>query len=172
MIKAVFLDRDGVINRMPEHPEIIDNKGKICKDPLTLEEYKGCVYPNVKGLINEIKKAGYEIVIVSNQGSIAKGFVSMQVLDKIKDYIKEEFGINHQYYCVHHPDYTGNCECRKPKPGLLLKAAKELGIDLNRSYFIGDSDTDMEAGKLAGCKTIKVEKGHLDDAIRIIIKEA
>lgn len=172
MKKAIFLDRDGVINRSPEHPEITDRKGKICKDALSLEEYKGCIYPNVKDSIQNLKNAGYEIVIISNQGAIAKGFYPETLLEEIKDHLKEELGLEHQYYCVHHPEYTGDCECRKPKPGLILKAAEDLDIDLNESYMIGDNISDVEAGEAAGCKTIKIEPGHLEDAIKIIIREA
>lgn len=171
MIKAVFLDRDGIINKRPKHPELKDKNGKICKDALSLEEYKTCIYPNIEGTINEIKTLGYQIIVISNQGAIAKGFYSKKVLEQIKNYLKLEFGLKHQYYCLHHPSYTGSCDCRKPKPGLILKAAKDFGIDLEKSYMVGDSDIDIQAGKAAGCKTIKIKPGHLKDAIKIISTE-
>lgn len=171
MIKAIFLDRDGVINSKPNHPEIKDNKGKICRDALSLDEYKKNIYPSTKRLINKLKNAGYEIIIISNQGAIAKGFYTQEILNNINNYIKKSLGITHQYYCLHHPDYTGECNCRKPKPDLILNAAKELNINLKESYVIGDSDSDVIAGKNAGCKTIKIESGRLKDAVKTIMEE-
>ena len=157
--KAIFLDRDGVINEIIEHPELRDIKEKICKDPLNIKEFK--IIPGIKKTIQKFRYAGYKIIIVSNQPGLAKGFYKKELLDQINKLIKKELNIDHIYYCLHHPDYTGECNCRKPKPGLLLKAAKELNINLNGSIMIGDQEKDIIAGKSAGCKTHLVKNGKI-----------
>ena len=157
--KAIFLDRDGVINEIIEHPELKDIKGKICKDPLNIKEFK--IKKGIKKTIQNLKGVGYKIIIISNQPGLAKGFYKKEVLEQINKLIKKELNINHIYYCLHHPDYTGECTCRKPKPGLLLKAAKEQNINLNDSIMIGDQEKDIIAGKSAGCKTHLVKNGKI-----------
>ena len=158
--KAIFLDRDGVINKIIKHPELKDIKGKICKDPLNIKEFK--ILQGIRELIKKFRDKGYKIIIISNQPGLVKGFYKKEVLQQINKVIKKELKINHIYYCLHHPDYTGDCNCRKPKPGLLLKAAKELNIDLNKSIMIGDQKKDIIAGKSAGCKTYLIKKGKIN----------
>ncbi len=156
--KAIFLDRDGVINKIVKHPELKDIKGNICLDPLKIKEFK--IIDGVKKAIKDFRKLGYELIIISNQPGLIKGFYKKELLEKINKKIKKELGIEHIYYCLHHPDYTGNCECRKPKPGLILKSAKELNIDLKNSYMVGDQEKDIVAGKKVGCKTVWIRKNY------------
>lgn len=158
--KAIFLDRDGVICEMVYNPEF----GTI-DSPLNPEEFK--LLPGVAEALKLFKKMGFLTVVVSNQPVVAKGKTSLPLLEKIDKKMKRELAekkaqLDAVYYCLHHPDprqvkvkkYLKNCNCRKPKPGLILKAAKDLNISLPKSYMIGDGLTDIQAGKRAGCKTV------------------
>jgi len=157
MSRAVFLDRDGVINELVYCPEqgIIDS-------PFTVEQLR--FFPWAGEAVRKLSEAGYKVIVVSNQPGIAKGHLSRETFEKIRQKMKRELAKNgaslyREYYCFHHPDakvdsLRVNCECRKPKPGLLLQAKKELDIDLSQSWMVGDGLTDVQAGKSAGCKTI------------------
>jgi len=157
MKRGVFLDRDGVINAMVYDPEhgIIDS-------PTNVKQFR--LLPRAGRAIKRIKEMGFLAVVVSNQPGIAKGKFSLKVLEAIDKEMKEELAqygarLDRIYYCLHHPgavkkEYRKNCPCRKPSPGLLLKAAEEFKIDLTSSYMIGDGLIDVQAGKRAGCKTI------------------
>jgi len=157
MNKALFLDRDGVINAMVYNPDY-----GIVDSPTNPEEFK--LLPGVGKAIKRIEEMGFLAVVISNQPGIAKGKFSLKVLEAIDKKMKEElaeFGarLDRIYYCLEHPEaikkeYRKNCSCRKPNPGLLLKAAEELKISLNSSYMIGDGLTDIQAGERAGCRTI------------------
>lgn len=159
MNKAVFLDRDGVINELIYYQEqgIIDS-------PFTAKQFR--LLPDVGEVIKEFRKMGFKVVLVSNQPGIAKGHFSKEVFEKIRkkmrnELAKEEASLDGEYYCFHHPeakveDLRKDCQCRKPKPGLLFQSAKELGIDLSQSWMIGDGLTDIKAGQAAGCKTILI----------------
>jgi len=170
-MRAVFLDRDGVINELIYYQEqgIIDS-------PFTVEQFK--LLPGVGEAINKLHDMGYKVIVVSNQPGIAKGHMSQETFDQIRKIVTEELGksqafLDGEYYCLHHPEakverFKTNCECRKPKPGLLLQAAEEIDIDLSRSWMVGDGLTDVKAGKSAGAKTIllgrmKCELCHLMD---------
>jgi D,D-heptose 1,7-bisphosphate phosphatase len=123
----------------------------------------------VEGL-KHLQEAGYLLVIVSNQAGVAYGYFTEAELLPVKTKLCEllmKYGINLSgfYYCPHHPEgitekYTSVCKCRKPAPGLLFKAAKELNIDLSRSWMIGDILNDVEAGERAGCRTILIDNGN------------
>ena len=167
--KAVFLDRDGTINkyvgflRKPEEMELL---------------------PDAVEAIKLINSSGYLAVVVTNQPVIARGEVTWDGLEEIHNKMETELGkqgayLDAIYFCPHHPHkgYEGenpelkfDCDCRKPKPGMLLRAAKDLNIELKNSYMIGDSDIDVEAGKAAGCKAIKIEEGGLLRAVKEILK--
>ncbi|MFC1950553.1 D-glycero-alpha-D-manno-heptose-1,7-bisphosphate 7-phosphatase [Chloroflexota bacterium] len=170
-MKAIFLDRDGVINELIYHQEqgIIDS-------PFTAEQLR--LLPGVGGAIKKLRDTGYKVILVSNQPGIAKEYMSEEAFDKIKqkmnDGLAEEGAcLDGEYYCFHHPDakieiLKASCGCRKPKPGLLLQAAEEMDIDLPQSWMIGDGLTDIKAGKDAGCQTMllgrmKCELCHLMD---------
>ena len=158
--KAVILDKDGVINEMVYNSEF----GTV-DSPLNPKEFK--LLNGVAKAIKLFKKMGFLVIAASNQPAVAKGKMSLELLAEIDKKMKKELSkggahLDGVYYCLHHPDksqvkikkYLKNCNCRKPKPGLILKAAKELNIDLSKSYMIGDGLIDVEAGERAGCKTI------------------
>ncbi len=149
--KAVFLDRDGTINK---------SNGFITKP----EQFE--LIPGVAEAIKKINKSGYLTIIVTNQPVIARGDCTFEELELIHQKMETELGkqgafIDGIYFCPHHtdkgfegerPEYKCNCDCRKPKPGLLLKAASDFNIDLAQSYMVGDGKNDIEAGISAGCK--------------------
>lgn len=158
--KAVFLDRDGTINEYVGFLRDID-------------EFK--LIDGVTDAIRKINQSGYLAIVVSNQPVIARGEVSLEELQEIHNKMETLFGqegvyIDAIYYCPHHPDkgfegerpeYKMECECRKPKPGMLLEAAKKYNIDLGQSWMIGDSKNDIEAGKAAGCQVAYIGKEDL-----------
>lgn len=159
--KAVFLDRDGIVNR--ERSDYVKN----------LDELE--IFTNVADCVKILKKEGFLVVIVTNQSAINRGKTTHEQLSKIHNAVQNYFRNNETnvdgfYYCPHKPDE--NCDCRKPKPGLLLKAACELNIDLKSSWFIGNNDSDVQAGSSVGCKSIKViEQNELLPAVQKILKE-
>ena len=139
--------------------------------------------PEAIRLINE---SGYLAVVATNQPVVARGELSFSGLDEIHNKMETLLGLkgaylDEIYFCPHHPDkgFKGEvselkieCECRKPKPGMFIKAAEDFNIDLAQSWVIGDGDIDIEAGVSAGCKTIKIERdGNLLDAVRKVIYE-
>jgi len=142
--RAVFLDRDGVINKRAKDHDYIKNWDQF--------EF----LPNVARTIRSLNK-NFLVVVVSNQRGMSRGIMTMSdVLDinrKMQSALKKDkAAIDKIYICPH--SLKDNCSCRKPKPGLLLAAARDLDIDLTKSYIVGDSMSDIEAGKKAGCKTI------------------
>jgi len=143
MNRAVFLDRDGVIN------EIIYDYDVGILSPIKLDDFR--ILPRVKEAIEVFNELGLKTVVVSNQPQIAKCNMDVSVLTQIDDIMRKEVGIDAVYNCIHHPEIMGECECRKPKPGLIRQAAKELDIDIKESYIIGDRVTDLLAGR--ECKT-------------------
>lgn len=156
-MKAVFLDRDGVINEL-----IYCEEQGIIDSPFTVEQFR--LLPGASEAIKKFHQLGYRVIVVSNQPGIAKGYLSRETFERIRqkmknELAKEETFLDGEYYCFHHPEakvesLKANCECRKPKPGLILKAAEEMNIDLSESWLIGDGLTDIKAGKSAGCRTI------------------
>ncbi len=150
--KAVFLDRDGTIN-------------KFVGFLRNIEDFE--LLPDVPEAIRRINSSGYLAIVVTNQPVIARGEVSVSELEEIHNKMETLLGqegayLDAIYYCPHHPHkgYEGEipelkieCDCRKPKPGMLLRAADDFNIDLSQSWMIGDSDNDILAGKAAGCKT-------------------
>ena len=164
--KAIFLDRDGTINRYVG----------FLRDISQFE-----LLPNASEAIKKINHSDYLAIVVTNQPVIARGEVTFKELDEIHNKMETLLGKNSAYidaiyFCPHHPDsgFEGevkelkiDCDCRKPKPGMLLKAAGDFNIDLSASWMIGDSENDMRAGSAAGCKCIKIVKdGDLREAVR------
>ena len=161
--KAIFLDRDGVLI---EDVHLLTNSAQIH------------ILDGVPSALQSLKKAGYWLIVVSNQPVVARGLLSEQDLLALQEEISRLLvaagapQLDALYYCPHHPnatlvEYRLNCECRKPKPGLLIQAAKEHQIDLENSFMIGDRITDNIAGGRAGCRTVLVQTGeHLAPPIQ------
>lgn len=157
--KAIFLDRDGTINKYVGFLRNIDNFELI---------------DGVAEAIRKINESGYLAVVVTNQPVVARGEVSFEELEEIHNKMETLLGkegayLDAIYYCPHHPHkgYEGerpelkiDCDCRKPKPGMLLKAAVDFNIDLSRSWMVGDGENDIQAGINAGCKTVLLSNGN------------
>ncbi|MFD0792194.1 D-glycero-alpha-D-manno-heptose-1,7-bisphosphate 7-phosphatase [Mucilaginibacter litoreus] len=144
--KAVFLDRDGVLNQ-----EMGDY---VCR----FEDFH--VLDNFSAL-KELQDRGYLLIVATNQGGLAKGWYTEDELAKMHSHLKQvyqEHGVELKdfFYCPHHPNFTGDCDCRKPKPGLLLQGIEKYNIDPSKSYFIGDRERDVIAGTAAGVKGILI----------------
>jgi len=150
---AVFVDRDGVVNEL-----VPDPLTGLPESPLQVSDT--ALIPGVVDALRRLAGAKLLLVGVSNQPAAAKGTVSRADLEAVHARVVELLaaeGVRFDDFriCFHHPD--AGCACRKPAPGLLLSAAAELGIDLERSWMIGDSDADVVAGRQAGCRTVLVE---------------
>ncbi len=150
MKKAIFLDRDGVLNKLI----IRDGKAQA---PYTLEEFD--LYPGVKEALKFIKDAGYLAIVVTNQPDVARGWVKKESVELVNNKIKELLPVDDIKICFH--TNSDNCQCRKPLPGMLTEAAMEWEIDLTESFMIGDRYGDISAGSSAGCKTILIGNGDL-----------
>ncbi len=148
MKKALFLDRDGVICEALPRGKYLTSWGQF-----KLTNY-------IADLINYAKNKDYLIIVVTNQSQIAKGLINEQEFNSINEKTKEALSgkLDAVYYCPHRNE--DNCDCRKPKSGMLLKAGEDFGIDFSQSFFLGDSDKDMGAGRAVGCKTIFLRNEH------------
>jgi D,D-heptose 1,7-bisphosphate phosphatase len=140
MNKAVFIDRDGTMARDVPY----------CSRPEDFE-----LLPGVAEGVRELNQHGFKVVVVTNQSGIARGYFTEQMLAKIHKKMQKELAkhgahIDAIYYCPHHPD--DNCDCRKPKPKMILLAASELNIDVSQSYVIGDNQIDIELANKSRCK--------------------
>jgi D-glycero-D-manno-heptose 1,7-bisphosphate phosphatase len=158
--KAVFLDRDGVLNK-----EMGDY---VCK----LEDFH-VLQHNIEPL-KTLQEKGYLLIVATNQGGLAKGWYTEEQLSSMHAHLKNVYaqhGVTFTdiYYCPHHPDFTGDCDCRKPKPGMLLQGIKEHNIDPARSYFVGDRERDVIAGTAAGVKGILINSDQpISDVLDLI----
>lgn len=147
--RAVFLDRDGVINRAPA------KDGKPYPPPSAAELE---ILPGVAGALEQLKRASFLLIVVTNQPDVARGATTRDVVEKIHTRLVDTLPIDRFMVCYH--DTADECECRKPRPGMLLACAKDLQIDLARSYMVGDRWRDVEAGRRAGCKTVFIDYGY------------
>jgi D,D-heptose 1,7-bisphosphate phosphatase len=155
MRRAVFLDKDGTL--VEDRPPNTDT---------SLVRF----YPEVFAALRVLKQAAYALVIVTNQGGVAQGRCEETDVRRMQTYIQrrladEDLPLAGYYYCPHDaegiiPPYAVPCECRKPRPGLLLRAAHDLDIDLAQSWMVGDILHDIEAGRWAGCRTVLLDNGH------------
>lgn len=148
MNKALFLDRDGVIN--------IDKVHVFRKEDFEFT-------PGIFKLCKQYQNNGFKIIVITNQAGIAKRLYTESDFYSLTNWMVEQFGnmgivISKVYFCPHHPDITGPCECRKPNPGMIIKAIKEFNLDISECELIGDNPGDIMAGKNAG---IPEEKLHL-----------
>ncbi len=159
MRAAAFLDRDGVLNEL-----VPDPVSGAAESPLTVEQVR--LMPGAAAAAATLAQAGYALICVSNQPAAAKGKVSVaQLLDVHERVIsllaQEGVTLSTFRLCLHHtegtvPELTRSCSCRKPAPGMLLDAAAEIGVDLSSSWMVGDTDTDIAAGRAAGCRTLLI----------------
>ena len=143
--KAVFLDRDGTM--APDVP--------YCSRPEDFE-----LFPNTAKAIKLLHEHGFKVIVITNQSGIARGYFTEEILAKIHEKMKKELAkegawVDDIYYCPHHPN--DNCDCRKPKPELILQAAENFNIDLEHSFVAGDLQMDIDLGKGVGCKTALIE---------------
>jgi D-glycero-D-manno-heptose 1,7-bisphosphate phosphatase len=148
MNRAVFLDRDGTLH---EDPGYLHEPDKLV------------VFPDVPIALNLLKSAEFLLIVVTNQSAIGEGMYSQSDMEAVHQALQDHLAqfnvqIDDFFFCPH--SISEDCDCRKPKPGMLLAARDKHDIDLNASFLIGDHVTDMEAGKAAGCTTIFVTTGH------------
>ena len=146
MRPAVFLDRDGVINRA-----FVSNGRPY--PPASLQNLE--ILPRVPEALSALKAHGYSLVVVTNQPDVARGTSSREMVDGIHARLKSELDLDAILTCFH--DNADACGCRKPKPGLLLRAAHDFDIDLTSSFMVGDRWSDVEAGRRAGCRTLFID---------------
>ena len=149
MTKAIFLDRDGVINQ--ERKDYVKN----------IEEF--IIFESVHDAITLIKNHNFLVIIITNQSAVNRKLLTIENLDKIheklQNYLKmHDTSFDHVYFCPHMP--KENCDCRKPKPGLIIQAKNDFKIDLSQSVMIGDSQTDVQAAESAGCKGILLKQNQ------------
>ena len=149
MNKAIFLDRDGVLNK--ERKDYVK----------TIQEIE--LFPNIEKCISKIRNNSFLVIVITNQSAINRGLISNENVHEIHNFIqnylkKFDTSIDAFYYCPHRPDE--NCKCRKPHPGLILRAVDEFKINLQKSWMIGDNDTDIQAAINSGCKYFKINSNH------------
>ncbi len=160
---AVFLDRDGTINVEKNYLHRIEDFQFIDGAPEA---------------IKELNRAGYLVLVVTNQSGVARGYFSLAEVDALHQHLAQSLAdagahIDGFYVCPHHPtagegEWRRVCSCRKGEPGLLLQAASEHGIDLSRSYMIGDKEADIEAGEKAGCSSLLVLTGYGNKTAQVV----
>ncbi|MFX1328704.1 MAG: D-glycero-beta-D-manno-heptose 1,7-bisphosphate 7-phosphatase [Promethearchaeota archaeon] len=148
--KAIFLDRDGVINKEVNY----------LSDPNNFEFIEGSIEA-----LKILRQKGFLLIVISNQAGIARGYFNEETLKRIHKRMinilkKKSAKLDAIYYCPHHPEYTGPCDCRKPNPGMILKAQLKYKIDLKNSYMVGDTIKDIQTGKAAKCKSVLVLTGY------------
>lgn len=149
MARAVFLDRDGVINAN------LERDGRPVA-PTKLAEFR--ILPGVADAIRRLREHGYLVIVITNQPDVANGLTERSTVEAMHDVIRAQLAVDDIKTCFHN-DAAG-CDCRKPKPGLILGAAAEYDIDLERSYVVGDRWRDVAAGRAAGCATIFIDYGY------------
>jgi D-glycero-D-manno-heptose 1,7-bisphosphate phosphatase len=152
-VRAVFLDRDGVLN----HAVVRDGKPF---PPASVDQLR--LYPDAAAALARLKRAGYLRLVVTNQPDVARGTTERAVVEAINGAIGAALGVDDFFVCWH--DDADGCGCRKPKPGLLKEAAERYGVDLSRSFLIGDRWRDIDAGAAAGCRTVLIDRGYRERA--------
>ena len=155
MMKAIFLDKDGTL---------IDDL------PYNVEQHRITLCPGVGSGLRLLARLEYKLFVVTNQDGVAHGYFCEQAVEAVAHRLtellfRERLNLEGFYYCPHHPEgsvaaYARKCSCRKPKPGMLLQAAHDHGIDLRASWMIGDILHDVEAGNRAGCRTLLIDNGN------------
>jgi len=148
MNKALFIDRDGVIN--------VDKVHVFRKEEFEFTD-------GIFGLCNKYSDKGFLILVITNQAGIAKGIYGEDDFLKLTDWMTRQFAergikISKVYHCPHHPDFTGPCDCRKPEPGMILQGVKDFNLDISQCMLIGDKESDLEAGRRAGIPEDNLQK--------------
>ncbi len=148
--KAIFLDRDGVVNKEVGY----------LSSPKNFEFIEGSIEA-----LKILKRKGFLLIVITNQAGIARGYFPEKTLERIHDKMIKRLKQNGVelddiYYCPHHPDFSGPCDCRKPNPRMILKAVLKHNIDLTSSYMVGDTLNDVQTGKNAKCKKVLVLTGY------------
>lgn len=151
MRRAVFLDRDGVINRA------LIREGRPYA-PTRIEDFH--ILEGVPQAVNLLKAAGFLVIVVTNQPDLTTGKQSLELLDDMHGLLREAVAVDAIYVCPH--DDLARCSCRKPKPGMLLAASESRQIALDKSWMIGDRWRDIEAGQAVGCRTIYIDRGYTE----------
>ncbi len=149
--RAVFLDRDGVLNLS------VVREGKPYP-PANLSELK--VAPGVDQGCKALREAGYVLIGITNQPDVPRGITEKKVVEEINRFLVDRLSMDSIRVCYH--DNADECECRKPKPGLILQAAQEKEIDLEASFMVGDRWKDVEAGRRAGCRTVLIDNHYAE----------
>jgi D-glycero-D-manno-heptose 1,7-bisphosphate phosphatase len=151
MRRAAFLDRDGVLNRVlvrDGHPY----------SPSGLHEFE--IAPGVPEACQRLRHDGFLLVVITNQPEVARGRLTRRSVEEINDFLRSRIPLDDVRVCYH--DDPDGCDCRKPKPGMLLAAARDLNISLHRSFVVGDRWRDIEAGRRAGCRTVLIDYGYAE----------
>lgn len=149
MNSAVFLDRDGVINKALL-------KDGVPTPPQSLENLE--ILPGVNTALHRFKQSGFMLIVVTNQPDVSRGIISIEEVDRINGFLLNSLPIDAIFVCAH--DTQDDCSCRKPKPGLLLEAANQFQIDRKSSFMVGDRWRDIEAGQAAGCVCYFIDHGY------------
>jgi histidinol-phosphate phosphatase family protein len=154
-MNAIFLDKDGTL---------------IEDVPYNVDPAQIRLYPDVPEALRRFRDAGYRLIVISNQAGVARGYFEENALEGVRETLyrllaTEGVAVDGFYYCPHHPQgtvpvYSVACDCRKPRPGMIVRAAREHGIDLSGSWMIGDILNDVEAGNAAGCRTVLIDNGN------------
>lgn len=144
--RAVFLDRDGVLNQAIVH-------GDKPVAPRTLEEF--VIPPDRAACLHHLKRCGFALIVVTNQPDVARGRQSIAVIEEMHRKLQAALPVDDILACFH--DETDHCPCRKPRPGLLLEAGRKYDLDLSHSFLIGDRWNDVDAGNAAGCETVFID---------------
>jgi D-glycero-D-manno-heptose 1,7-bisphosphate phosphatase len=142
----VFLDRDGVLNRA------LVSDGKP-GSPRTVDEF--VILPDALACLDELKLQGFTLIVVTNQPDVARGLQPIAVIEEMHRRLKSALPLDDVLVCLH--DNADDCQCRKPRPGLLIEAQRKHGVDLSRSFLVGDRWKDIDAGNVAGCKTVFID---------------
>jgi D-glycero-D-manno-heptose 1,7-bisphosphate phosphatase len=148
-VPAVFLDRDGVLNRT----FVVDG---VPHPPQTMDEL--ALLPGVEEACALLHRERFRLIVVTNQPDIARGKQTLEGVEKLNGELRRRLPLDGVFVCPH--DNQDDCDCRKPRPGLLLMGARAHGIDLVRSFMVGDRDKDIAAGRAAGCRTVYVNGGY------------
>ena len=154
MIRAVFLDRDGVINRPLK-------RDHLPYAPTSLDEFE--FFPEVPEACRRLKQAGFLLIVATNQPDVGRGTLKQEVVETLHAEMCRQLPLDRVEVCFHPGNGLSDCDCRKPKPGMLLRAARELGIGLAQSWMVGDRWRDVDCGHAAGCRTIFIDRGYAEE---------